>query len=119
MAAALSGLSHSSGRKAITALLKHKSFKTSFKAPSAGSVSVTWTTLVTTGKGKHKQRKTVTVAGGSWHTPVAGGISVTIHLTAAGKGLLRAKPHDLAITALERFEPSGGSWEVLTAHFRL
>ena len=65
----LNKLSHPSGKKAITALLKGGSFKTSFGAPSGGSLSVVWTTIVPTGTGKHRKHKTVTVATGTASPP--------------------------------------------------
>ena len=116
---ALSGIGHPSGTKAITALLKHASFASSFSAPSGGSLRVVWTTVVTTGTGKHKKHRTVTVASGSGQASGAGKIRVSIHLTAAGKALLKAKPRSLAITATEKFEPTGGSWTTITKHFTL
>lgn len=117
--AALNGIAHPTGSRALAALIRSHSYKASFKAPSAGSLRVTWTTAVTTGTGKHKKHKTVTVASGSGTATAAGKISITMHLTAAGSTLLKRKPHDLHITAIEKFRPTGGSWAVVTKHFTL
>lgn len=119
VSSALSGIGHPSGNKAITALIKSKSFTASFSAPGAGSLNVTWTTVVTTGKGKHKKHRTVTVATGNATATTAGKVTFKIHLTAAGRTLLKRTPHNLHITATERFQPSGGSWTTVVKHFTL
>ena len=62
---------------------------------------------VTRCTGKHKKRRTVTVATGSGHARGKGAIDVTVHLTAAGRALLKQKPHRLAITDTDRFKPTG------------
>ena len=115
----LSKVGHPSGKKAITALVKTGSFKASFGAPGAGSLSVTWTTVVTTGTGKHKKHKTVTVASGSASARGAGATKFTIHLTGAGKSLLKNKPSGLSTSATEKFKPGGGSWTSITKKFSL
>jgi hypothetical protein len=116
----LSGITHPSGKKAITALLKSGSVRTKFKAPGAGSLSVSWTTTVTTGTGKHKKRKTVTVATGTAHAGGAGTVTFTVHLTGSGKTLLKKKPTGLSTTATEKFKPTGGrSWVSVTKKFSL
>lgn len=117
--AALGGVGHPASSKAIKSLIKTRSYKTSFTAPSAGAVSIVWTTVVTTGRGNHKKRRTVTVATGSGTAASPGKLTVTIHLTAAGRTLLKPKPHDLHITATEKFQPGGGSWIIVVKHFTL
>jgi hypothetical protein len=119
---ALSGITHPSGKKAITACLKSGSFKTTFHAPSAGSLTITWTTTVTTGTGKHKKHKkhkAVTIATGSAHPGAAGTVNVTLRLTGTGKTLLRKKSSGLSSTATEKFEPSGAKWTSVTKKFSL
>lgn len=115
--AALSGIGHPSGSGAIKALIKGLSFRARFTAPSAGSLSVTWTTSVTTGRGKHRKYRPVTVASGHRHAGGAGRLAFRLHLTAAGRVLLRQKPHSLQITATAKFEPSGGTWTALVSYF--
>jgi hypothetical protein len=119
VSSALGGIGHPSGTKPITALIKQGTFATSFAAPSGGSLSVAWTTVVTTGKGKHKKHKTITVATGSGHASATGKLSVKIHLTAAGKALLKRKPHGVRVTDTEKFQPTGGSWTTIVKHFTL
>jgi hypothetical protein len=113
---ALNGLAHPSGKKAIARLLKSGSFKTSFKPPVAGSLSVTWTAIVTTGKGKH--RKQITVATGSANANGTRALSLTIRLTVAGKALLK-RHATVAATAVEQFKPRGGNWVLEIKRFRL
>ena len=87
----LNEVAHPSGTKAITALLKQRSFKASFTAPAAGSLSITWTTTVTTGTGRHRKHRKVTVASGSATCQRRVTRSVTVRLTAAGRSLLRRR----------------------------
>ncbi len=116
---ALSAIAHPSDKKAIAAVVRNGSFKASFQAPAAGSLSVTWTTRVTSGKGKHKKHKTVTIANGSASTNLTGTISVTIHLTKTGKSLLKKKPSGLSTTAIAKFKPNGLTWILATNKFNL
>jgi hypothetical protein len=115
----LDGISHPSGEKAVAALDKTDAFKTSFSAPSGGTLSVVWTTRVTIGKDKHKKTKTVTVATGSGRTGSATTVSVVVRVTAAGKALLKQKPSGLPITDTERFTPTAGAPSTVTKTFRL
>ncbi len=116
---ALGGIGHPSGKKAITALLKGGVFKASFHAPSAGTVSIVWTTTVTTGTGKHRKHKAVTLATGTAHPGHSGTVQVTLHLTGTGKTLLKKKSSSLPSTAVEKFKPSGGNWTQVTKRFSL
>jgi hypothetical protein len=119
VSSALNGIGHPSGNKAITTLIKQSAFAASFIAPSGGSLTVRWTTVVTTGKGKHKKHKTVTVGTGSGHASATGKIGVKVRLTAAGKALLKRKPHGVRVTDTEKFQPTGGSWTTIVKHFTL
>jgi hypothetical protein len=115
---ALRGIvTHPSGKKADAALVKHGDFKTSFAAPTRGSLSIVWTTNETSGTGKHKKHKTVVVAIGSARASSASTVGVEIHLTATGKTLLMKKSTGLSITATEKFTPTGGSSSSVTKKF--
>ncbi len=106
--AALSGIAHPSGKQAVTALIKSGSFKADFKTPSGGGLNITWTARVTTGTGKHKKHRTVTIATGSATPGGAGLVHVTIHLTGAGRALLKKHPSGLSVSATAKFRPTGG-----------
>jgi hypothetical protein len=110
-------VTHPSGKKADATLVKHGDFKTSFGAPTKGSLSIVWTTKETSGTGKRKKHKTVVVAIGSGRASSASTIGVEIHLTAAGRSLLIKKPTGLSITATETFTPAGGSSSSVTKRF--
>jgi hypothetical protein len=116
---ALDVISHPSSKKTITALVKTGSFKVRFDAPTGGSLQVIWTATVIAGKGKHKKHKTVTIATGSANTSSPATINVTLRLTAVGKTLLKKKASGLAITATEKFKPSGQAWTSVTKKFSL
>jgi hypothetical protein len=117
--AALDGVGHPSGTRAIAALIRSRGFKTGLNALSAGTLSVVWTTEVTTGTGRHRRRRKVTVASGSAHTSAADRLTITIHLTAAGLSLLRAKPYGRRVRATEKFQPTGGRAVTATRRFTL
>jgi hypothetical protein len=116
---ALNALAHPSGRKAIDALLKSGSFKTSFHAPSAGVLSIVWTTTVTVGTGKHKKHKTITIATATAHANGPGTLKETVRLTAAGRALLKKKPKGLSTKATAKFTLSGGEATTITKKFSL
>jgi hypothetical protein len=107
IASALNAIAYPSGEKVIAAMLRSRSFKTRFDAPSKGSLSIIWTTTVTSGKGKHKKHKTVTMASGSVSANSAGTINVALHLTGTGESLLKKKPTGLSITSTEGFRSDG------------
>lgn len=117
--AALSRIGHPTSRSAAARLRTTGSFVTEFTAPSVGSLSVVWTTQVTTGKGKHKKTKTVTVATGTAKAGNAGALKIRLHLTDAGRTLLMKKLTGLQTSATEKFEPTGGSWTSVTKRFSL
>lgn len=116
---ALNAIAHPAGLKAINALLKTKSFKTTFHAPSAGEISIVWTTVVTVGTGKHKKRTTVTLATVTAHTSHSGTLTEMVHLTTAGKALLKKKPNGVSTKATNKFQPTGGKWTSTTKTFSL
>ncbi len=117
--AALGTIGHPAGAQAIKALTKSGAFKARFVAPRAGTLSITWTTTVTTGHGKHRKHRNVTIATGTGHARGKGTLSVTVHLTAAGRSRLKLKPHGLAIIATDKFRPTGQSATTVTRHFSL
>jgi hypothetical protein len=116
---ALNGLTHPSGMKAITALLKTKIFKTAFRAPSAGRITIVWETTVTVGTGKNKRHAVVTIATGTSYTNHSGKLMETVHLKAAGKSLLKQKSRGLSTKAIEKFQPTGGKATSITKTFKL
>ncbi len=116
---ALSSLRPPGAPTATRALIRTGSFPTSFAAPGAGALGITWTSAVTTGQGRHRARRRVTVALGSGHLNAAGRLRVAVRLTRAGKGLLHKQPRGLAITATEAFQPVGGARTSVIKHFRL
>jgi hypothetical protein len=115
---ALDAISHPSSKRTITALVKAGSFKIGFDAPAGGSLQVIWTATVTSGNGKHKNHKTVTLATGSANTSSPGPIKLTLHLTAVGKTLLKKNASALAVTATEKFKPNAQAWTSVTKKFR-
>ncbi len=78
-----------------------------------------WTTRLTTGKGKHKKTKAVTVATGTANPGNSGPLRVEIHLNGTGRSPLKKKLTGLQITAIEKFEPTGGSWTSVMKKFSL
>jgi hypothetical protein len=116
---ALTALAHPSSKRTIDALVKTGLFKTDFHAPTGGSLRITWTAIITSGKGKHKNHKIFTVATGSTNTSRRATIKVTLHLTAVGKTFLKKNASGLATTATEKFKPSGQAWTSVTKKFSL
>jgi hypothetical protein len=107
----LTALSHPSGKKAVTSLLKSGSFRTKFKAPAKGSLSIVWTAT--------KAGKTITIATATAKPGKSGTVNVTVHLTRAGKLLLEQKMDGLATKATEKFKLPGKSWVSVTKRFSL
>jgi hypothetical protein len=103
----LEEIGHPSGKKATTALVKAGAYRTTFRAPASGTLSVVWTTTVTTGIGRHKKRTTVTIATGTVHPGGSGTVELTIHLTASGKALLKKNASGVGTTARETFDAPG------------
>jgi hypothetical protein len=116
---ALVGIRDPSNTAVIRALIKTRKFRTTFAAPSAGLLKVTWTTRVSSGKGKHRRPRNVKVATGLARISAAGAAKLLINLTPQGHNLLREHPRRLAVTATEKFEPSGGVWTSVTKRFWL
>jgi hypothetical protein len=97
----------------VAELLKHGGFTTSFAAPSAGHLTITWTATPPAAAGstaaaaaKHKP-KPLLVASASVTLTKAGKVTVKIRLTAKGKALLKHN-HHLKVSALAAFTPAGG-----------
>ena len=89
-----------SGRAAHrSTLLAHGGFKTHFRAPTPGSLTIIWSTGRKQGKGKLIAELTVVVS-------KAGTVRSKIVLTVVGKGLLRAHRH-LRLYASGLFSPLG------------
>ncbi|MCL2419377.1 MAG: hypothetical protein FWD04_08795, partial [Conexibacteraceae bacterium] len=105
--AALNGIGHPSGKKAISALIKTGAYRTSFRSPGSGSLSVKWQTTVTSKKGSHVKHAAVNVANATASAHGAGKLTLTIRLTKAGKALLRSKSSSIRITSTQSFRPSG------------
>ncbi len=116
---ALRGLSHPAGNGAIGALIRTGSYLAHFSSPSGGSVMIVWTTRITTGTGRHRRHHTLIVARGSARTAGPAHLPLRVRLTAAGRRLLKRHPHNLHITALERFRPTGGAWVTYSRRFTL
>ncbi len=116
---ALTRLHHPSGKHAISLLLKHGLFKTSFRAPGSGTVNVVWKATVRTGKGRHAKRHSYVVARGTAHVGAAGTVTLTIRLTGAGRSVLRKHRSNLRTTARERFLSPGTGWTTMTKRFTL
>jgi hypothetical protein len=115
----LKRLSHPSTKAALRLALKRGLFKTTFRAPARGSLSVVWTVTVTTGKGKKAKRHSYVVARGTASSKRAGSVGLTIRLTAEGKKLLRQKLTGRPTTATEKFRPTGKGWTTYTRKFSL
>jgi hypothetical protein len=115
----LSRLAHPHGRRALRALLRQHLYRTHFRAPAAGTLSVVWRATIKTGHGRHARRHTYVVARGVVHPGGARSVLLTIRLTAAGRRLLRAHPFSLRVTASERFVVFGGGASSLVRHFTI
>lgn len=121
ISSALTALTHPSGRRAIAALLRRRSFRTRFRAPDAGALRDEWTTTVQTGTrrhGRHGRHRTIAVAIGRARVHDARTVELTIHLTSAGRRLLRNDSR-LAITATARLRLGGGDWTSVRKRFTL
>jgi hypothetical protein len=94
-------------------------FSTHFDAPVDGSLTVIWKTTVTSGNGKHKKRRTITVARGVANTNSATTIDVILHLTETGRMLLKKRISGLSIAASESFRPYVDAPSSVTTKFAL
>jgi hypothetical protein len=112
-------LGHPHGRRAVLLMLKRGYYRTRFHARARGTLSDVWRTTVRTGHGKHARRHTFVVARATVHAKAGRRVSVKIHLTAAGRRLLRRHLLSLHITARERFLVAGSGWISVTARFTL
>lgn len=116
---ALVQLHHPSSRSAVRALIRRRSFSTSFAAPSGGRLRITWKTAITTGSRRHRRHRLITVATGSARYDSLGPQRITIRLTRAGRTLLQHESRRVRVTATEKFQPTGGGWTTVTRHFTL
>jgi|GEM_PF-3529438 len=105
----------------IGALLRSGAFRFSLKAPEAGTARVRWYYVPPGAKLSAKAAKKaapVLVASGTVSFKAAGTATMTLHLTAPGRRLLRhAKP--LKLTATCAFTPTGRAAVVATRAFSL
>jgi hypothetical protein len=107
-------------RRSIRALVRRRTFKTSFAAASGGELRIVWSTRVTIGRRRHRHHHTYTVGTATHAYPGLGAGSVTVHLTRYGRNMLRRKWRGHLITATEEFKPTGaGSWIVYTSKFTI
>jgi hypothetical protein len=98
------------GRTArIAALLRSGVFKAPFKAPEAGTAAIDWYYLPPAGKRAGKTaRSRLLVASGGLTFPAAGTAALRIHLTGAGRRLLRHSTR-IRLTATCVFTPVGAT----------
>jgi hypothetical protein len=114
--ALLSALTPSAKGGRLAVVRKHGSYVVSFAAPSAGEVVISWYELP---KGAHlSSARPVLVASGRASTSAAGGVKLTIKLTAIGKRLLKAR-RSLKLTAKGTFTPAGHPATSTTKQFTL
>jgi hypothetical protein len=85
-------------------------YRLSFEAPSAGTLSITWTAA---GAGASQATKRVTVASGTKRFASSGRGALTLHLTPAGRRLLKRRKTE-QVSELVSFAPNEGS--PATAH---
>ena len=115
-ASLLSALTPGGKAARLAAVRKHGSCVVSFSAPSAGELVISWYELP---KGAHlSSAKPVLVASGRATTSAAGGVKLTIKLTAMGKRLLKAS-RSLKLTAKGTFTPAGHAATSTTKQFML
>ena len=100
----------------IAAILKHKGFTLSFKAPSGGALTISWYLVP---KGAHlSAAKPVLVAKGRASSGKAGTVKITVKLTSGGKKLLKHS-HKLKLTAKGSFKLTGGATVSTSKSFTL
>ena len=115
----LNRLAHPAGRRAVELLRKTGRYRTRFRPPAAGTLTVVWTTTVKVGRGKHAKHRTEVVANGLEHASGTHAVTVTIWVIGAGHALLRKHPSSLKTTATERFLVAGGGRTTVTKRFTL
>jgi len=92
----------------VSDLLKSGVYNLNFNAPSAGFLTVQWTTVSAQASQHRHTTRPIIVANGAKTFSVAGRGMVTLHLTAAGRKLLKKTP-PIRVMAQVGFKPSGGS----------
>jgi hypothetical protein len=112
-------LAHPHGRRALRRLLRLHLYRTHFRTPAAGKLSVVWRATIKTGHGRHARRHTYVVARGVAHAGGPSRVRLTIRLTARGLRLLRAHPFSLRVSASERFVVFGGGTSSLVRRFTI
>jgi hypothetical protein len=105
--AALSAALNLKSPPTIHSLLKSGSYSIGFTSPGPGQLVVQWST-VSAEASKHGHAKPIVVATGSKTFDAAGRGVVTLHLTAAGRKLLK-KAKTLRMIAVASFKPNSGS----------
>jgi hypothetical protein len=109
IAAALGAALNLKSPPTISGLLKTGSYSLSFMAPGPGVLTIQWTST-TAQASKHTSRKAkpVVVATGSETFGAAGRGTIRVHLSAAGRKLLK-KAKTLRVIEMATFKPSNGS----------
>ena len=115
----LSRLGHPAGRRAVDLLMKTSRYRTHFRPPAAGTLTVVWSTTVKVGRGKHATHRTEVIAHGIAHASGTHAVTVTVWVIGAGHALLRRHPSSLQTTATERFVVAGGDRTTVTKRFTL
>lgn len=106
-----------SGKEArVAALRKHGSYKLSFLAPSAGTLSIAWYEVP---KGAHLSRaKPILLAVGTATITKAGKLTIIVKLNPKGRALLKHEGK-VKVTAKGTFTPAGGQAVSATKAFTL
>jgi hypothetical protein len=115
----LKRLAHPAGRRALERLMKNGRYRTRFRPPAAGTLTVVWSTSVKVGRGKHAKHRTEVIANGVAHPTGPHALTVTIWVIGNGHTLLRDHPFGLKTMAKERFSFAGGGSTTVTRHFKL
>lgn len=90
----------------IQSLLSAGKTKVIFGAPSAGTVSIEWTSAGATASVVRK----IVIARGTRTLAAPGAAKVTVRLTVAGRKLIKRAGKRLKIVAKAGFRPAGGAW---------
>jgi sugar lactone lactonase YvrE len=120
--AALSNLLVPGKRLTIKKLLEKGGYSVSFGAPSAGTLTISWSAVAhrvrRSTSGTSRKRRRVVVAAAHRGFSAAGATKVTIRLAGAGKRLLK-HVRTIGLTAKAAFAPTGEPSITLSKRFRL
>jgi uncharacterized delta-60 repeat protein len=92
----------------ISSLLKTGGYSLNFNAPGPGALTIQWTVANAQASRLRHKRRPIIVASGAKTFSVAGHGMITLHLTAAGRKLLR-KAHTLSVKMQVSFKLSDGN----------